>query len=337
VTIFPIFIPHAGCPHHCLFCAQDKSTGQSGVPDAARVFSQLNSMLPEHGDGEIAFYGGTFTALPLQQQAMYLETARQFVDTGRASGLRVSTRPDALDEEILRCLMDAGVGTVEIGCQSFSDAVLLRAGRGHIAADCIAATRRCQRAGFQVGLQLMPGLPGGDTGEALFSLHQALKLEPAFLRIYPTVVLAGTALAELWQRGDFSPFTLDAAVDICADMLSLCRREGVPVVRLGLQQDPALQNNLVAGPFHPAFGQLVRSRIWRRALAKAATETHRLSVHPHDFSDVLGHRGENRAWLKERYPGLLLRPDPRVGRGRVHGFAQDWCHDGLSTAGGSLD
>jgi len=177
--------------------------------------------------------------------------------------------------------------------------------------------RRCRDAGFSVGVQLMPGLPGGDVEEALRSLHQALDLKPAFLRIYPTVVIAGTALAELWKTGAYLPWSLDQAVELCADMLLLCRQRDIPVIRLGLQQDSALQRNLLAGPFHPAFGQLVRSRIWRRALARVDILGQKLSVHPADLSDVLGHRGENRSWLSNTSPDFSLQVDAAVARGSL--------------------
>jgi histone acetyltransferase (RNA polymerase elongator complex component) len=274
-------------------------------------------MLPKRGSGEIAFYGGTFSLLPVQLQQHYLQVAGRFVDANRVSGIRISTRPDALDEACLERLQNSGVQTVEIGCQSFSDTVLERAGRGHSAETSRTAVRRCRDAGFKVGIQLMPGLPGGNAEEALGSLRQALDLQPAFMRIYPTVVIAGTALAKLWYAGAFRPWSLDETVELCAEMLLLCRRHDVPVIRLGLQQDRALEKNLLAGPFHPAFGQLVRSRIWRRALVRVGSMGQKLSVHPDDLSDVIGHRGENRSWLNCIYPDFTLRVDAAVARGSL--------------------
>jgi len=317
VKIYPIFIPHAGCPHRCLFCAQDRTASQLDVPDAGAVVRQLDDMLPDQGIGEIAFYGGTFSLLPIRQQQLYLAAAGQFIATGRVSGIRISTRPDALDEACLGPLQAGGVQTIEIGCQSFSDVVLMQAGRGHGAAESIAAVRRCRAAGFNVGVQLMPGLPGGNVEEAMSSLRQALELKPDFLRIYPTVVIAGTALAELWHAGDYQPWSLDRAVELCADMLLLCRQSDVPVIRLGLQQDSTLERNLLAGPFHPAFGQLVRSRIWRRALVRAGAQGRQVTVHPDDLSDVLGHRGENRVWLRNICPDFSLQVDAAVARGSL--------------------
>jgi histone acetyltransferase (RNA polymerase elongator complex component) len=314
VRVYPFFIPHAGCPHRCLFCAQDRSTGHSVVPGTDEITATLEEILPEAGDGEVAFYGGTFSLLPVEQQDEYLAAARRYVRSGRVAGIRISTRPDALDDRNISRLQASGVTTIEIGCQSFDDNVLMSAGRGHAAEDNRSAIKDCLDAGLQVGVQLMPGLPGGGAEEALLSLTEALQSKPTFLRIYPTVVLDGTALADSWRAGSFQPWSLEKAVDVCADMLHYCRRADVPVIRFGLQSDPHLEENLLAGPYHPAFGQLVRSRLWRRALHKASKHDERFAVNPADLSDVLGHRGENRDWLKERAPGMAITVDPNVKR-----------------------
>jgi histone acetyltransferase (RNA polymerase elongator complex component) len=223
---------------------------------------------------------------------------------------------------------------VEIGCQSLDDDVLRASGRGHTSADSISALQRCRNAGFHVGAQLMPGLPGADADEALISLQQVLELKPAFVRIYPTVVIEGTKLADLWRSGGYNPWTLDEAVDVCADMLYLCRRNNVPVIRLGLQCDPQLEKNLLAGPYHPAFGQLVRSRLWRRALYHAGSTGIPLSVHPDDLSDALGHRAENRDWLKNSMSGVSLDADTAVARGCLRMSGRDLSILDLSAQGG---
>lgn len=334
MKIYPVFIPHAGCPHRCLFCAQDRSTGHTAVPDAQEVDRWLEDVLPPQGDGEIAFYGGTFSLLPLELQEHYLTTAGRFVASGQVAGIRISTRPDALDEDCIARLKSFGVTTVEIGCQSFSEAVLTAAGRGHTASENVSAVQRCQKAGLQVGVQLMPALPGGDGEEAMMSLRQTLELSPSFVRIYPTVVIEGTELAELWKSGGYQPWTLDEAVDVSADMLLLCRQAALPVIRLGLQHDPQLAENLLAGPYHPAFGQLVRSRLWRRALLNASSHGKQLTVNPHDLGDALGHRGENRDWLKKTDPEVCLLADKAVARGFLRLSDRDLPLIDLSAQGG---
>ena len=323
MAIYPIFIPHAGCPHTCIYCAQDRSTGYSGLPDASWVAEHLDSHLPVSGNGEIAFYGGTFTMLSVTQQEQYLNVARQFIASGRASEIRISTRPDALVKETLMRLRKSGVRTIEIGCQSFTTSVLEQAGRGHDAVANSLAVKRSQQAGFKVGIQLMPGLPGGDVKEAMFSLKRAMELSPSFLRIYPAIVIKGTALAALWESGDYHPWSLETAVDICADMLLMCTLQKVTVARLGLQHDQALEDNYLAGPFHPAFGQLVRSRIWRRALSRVGPEQQTILVHPDDYSDVVGHKAENRTWLQNSFPELSVLGDKSVPRGMMRSHTMD--------------
>ena len=312
MKIYPVFIPHAGCPHRCLFCAQERTTGLSSVPAPAEAEAWLDAVLPASGDGEIAFYGGTFTLLSEPLQAAYLAAAGRQVARGRVSGIRVSTRPDALGAESVARLVSAGVTTVEIGCQSFSPRVLAASRRGHTPDEISPAVQRCRSAGFLVGLQLLPGLPEGDAAEALLSLRRTLDLAPDFLRIYPAVVLAGSGLEELWRRGAYLPWSLDAAVEACADMLRECQLAGVPVIRLGLQQDELLQASVLAGPHHPAFGQLVRSRLWRRALATAGTCCW---VSAGDYGDAVGHHRENHAWLSRSNPSFSLQTDADLPRG----------------------
>lgn len=314
MKIYPIFIPHAGCPHRCLFCAQDRSTNQAAIVNLDEAEAWLEKVLPGAGDGEIAFYGGSFSLLPRARQERCLLMAGRFVKAKRVTGIRVSTRPDALSADSVARLQAAAVTTVEIGVQSFDDAVLAASWRGHSAADSVAAIERCRTAGLAVAVQLMPGLPGGDGDEALRSLRQALQLAPAYLRIYPVVVVEGTALAELWRTGGYTPWSLDLAVEVCADMLHLCRLAGVPVIRLGLQGDPQLEANLLAGPYHQAFGQLVRSRLWRRALASVAPAGGQLIINPHDLGDARGHRGENMLWLEKSGVAMRLTTDKTVAR-----------------------
>ncbi len=314
MRIYPVFIPHSGCPHRCLFCSQDRTTGQSAAPQPEDVALWLNEVLPAAGDGEVAFYGGTFTLLPNPLQERYLSIAQSYVAAGRIAGIRISTRPDALDNTCTSRLRQFGVTTVEIGAQSFDDQVLSASNRGHSAADIVQALHCCRSAKLDVGLQLLPGLPEAGAGEALLSLRCALELEPDFLRIYPAVVIAGTGLAELWASGRYLPWSLDEAVNICADMLQLCRASNVPVIRLGLQQEPELERHLLAGPYHAAFGQLVRSRLWRRALSRVSVGGE-MSVNPNDLSDAVGHRGENRQWLVQQQRQLSLRTDTQVARG----------------------
>lgn len=337
MKIYPFFLQNAGCPHRCTFCAQDRSVGAGALPPVDQVVNELDRMLPQQGEGEIAFYGGSFSLLPLPMQDGYLRAAGQFVVAGRVSGIRISTRPDALDDSCVVRLKESRVTTVEIGCQSFDDCVLAEALRGHSAVDNVLAVERCKKAGLQVGTQLMPGLPGSTHAEAMSSLRAALALVPSFLRIYPAVVIEGTAMAQQWRNGGFTPLSLDSAVDICADMLHECRIAKIPVIRIGLQQDPQLVDNLLAGPYHPAFGQLVRSRLWRRAISATATAAAQYVVNPIDLSDAIGHAGENRDWFEDHCPGVTLKTDQTVVPGSFRVFGRELSLTKLLAPGGLHD
>ncbi len=320
MRLYPFFIPHAGCPHHCAFCQQQETTGQREAFSFEQVASELSAMLASGAGGQVAFYGGTFSALPGPLQEEYLQAVAPFLSQGRVSGIRISTRPDALGACQIDRLKRWGVATVEIGVQSFCDSVLEKVCRGHDSAAVAPAVRRLRAAGMEVGIQLMPGLPGGSRREALASLRQALALKPDFLRIYPAVVLRGTPLADRHRSGAYRPFALEEAVDCCAEMSWICSRAGVPVVRVGLQATPALDSGggVLAGPYHPAFGQLVRSRLWRRALDRAATLGAALvHVHPADAADAIGHRRDNMQYLKKKHARFEIKPSPGTQRGHL--------------------
>ncbi len=254
--------------------------------------------------------------LPSEVQRAYLEAVVPCVKAGRVSGVRVSTRPDGLGRAQVKLLRGFPVATVEIGCQSFCDHVLRRAGRNTRAAEVAPAVGMLREAGIAVGLQLMPGLPGAGPGEAVESLVYALALEPDFLRIYPTLVLRGTGLEKAYRQGTYRPLDLGRAVEVCAEMFWRCHRAGVPVIRLGLQATAELdwQGALVAGPYHPAFGQLVRSHLWLRALRRVGSCTAEVGVHPSELSDALGQRRCNQQALQEEFGDYLIQPKAGVTR-----------------------
>jgi histone acetyltransferase (RNA polymerase elongator complex component) len=325
MKVYPFFIPHEGCSHHCRFCQQQWVSGHSKSPLPEEIAKELAYLLPEQGDGEVAFYGGSFTLLEPSLQCSFLQQVQPFITKGQVSGIRVSTRPDAIGEDQVTLLQQGGVTTVELGCQSFSAEVLAAVGRGHGPQAVGYAVELLRSRSFKIGLQLMPGLPEAGPQEALQSLRKALDLEPDFLRIYPAVVLRGTGLEEDFQQGRYNPLALEGAVDLCAEMLWHCRDAGVPVIRLGLQATAALvpDQALVAGPYHPAFGALVRSRLWRRALATVLDGQAEAEVwlHPSDLSDALGQRRDNQNYFEDRCQRFVFRCDGAIGRDhfRVNG------------------
>lgn len=265
-VVVPFFISHLGCPHRCVFCDQEKIAGARGaLPEAGEMLDQIaryRASAPDR-DLEVAFFGGTFTALPREDQQRLLQALQPLLASGALGSLRLSTRPDAVDPDNALFLKTMGVRTVELGVQSMHDEVLRLSGRGHTARDAELALSVLQGAGLEVGVQLMPGLPGDTDERSLASLERVLALRPSFLRIYPTLVLSGTELAGRYREGRYLPQTLDQAVSLCRRMLLAARRAGVPVIRLGLQPTAELEapGVLLAGPYHPAFGQLVESEL----------------------------------------------------------------------------
>ncbi|MBE0500553.1 MAG: radical SAM protein [Desulfuromonadales bacterium] len=320
MKIFPIFIPNLGCPGGCLYCDQRLNSGVAQAPTPEEIAERLKQQLPEAGLDQIAFYGGSFTALSLSLQNNYLQAVQPFLGSGQVDSLRISTRPDCIDGASAARLRRFGVKTVELGCQSFSDRVLAASGRGCRADSFPLAVTVLRDAGLSVGIQLMPGLPAGTDDEARNSLLSALMLKPDFLRIYPTVVLAGTRLAIDWQDRRYRAMSLDHAVDLCADLALICHEAEVPVIRFGLQASVDLDaNGVLAGPYHPAFGQLVQSSLWLRAMRRllAGRQTHVIQVHPHDLSTALGQRRSNLGRLHQQNPDLTIEPCNMLTRGQI--------------------
>ena len=266
-SILPVFIPHLGCPHNCVFCDQ-KQIAARQAPTPAQAAALVEAGLERACRPQIAFYGGSFTAIGREAMMAYLEAVQPFLRDGSCTGIRISTRPDAVDDGVLDLLARYGVDTIELGAQSMSDEVLREAGRGHRAADTAEAARRVKAHGFELILQMMVGLPGSTAEDERQTARQLAALGPDGVRIYPTCVLAHTPLYDLYRRGLYRPLTVDGAVEICADLLDIFEERSVPVIRLGLNPTEELSGGAVkAGAYHPALGELVFSeRFYRRML-----------------------------------------------------------------------
>ncbi len=309
--VIPIFIPHEGCPHRCVYCDQATISGVS-------QFSWSPGLVREHVQSylgnsnrypvQVAFYGGTFTLLSEARQRVFLESVQELLEQGRVHSLRLSTRPDAIEANNLNFLHSMGVKTIELGAQSLSDKVLAATARGHSARQAYKASLELQKLGFEVGLQLMPGLPGDCWETFSNTVEKSIALQPNFVRLYPTVVLANTPLERLYLRGLFKPLSLDEAVEWCKKAKQSFNHASIPVIRTGLQPTISLEQpgRIVSGPYHPAFGQLVQSAIWNErissALEKARCRSSRLLIHApsHHLPDIRGHHNENiHRWLKE--------------------------------------
>ncbi|MDY7035645.1 MAG: radical SAM protein [Thermodesulfobacteriota bacterium] len=271
--IVPLFIPNHGCPHRCIFCQQQTITAQSDQPiDKSAIRDVLDKSIKSKKydmsqEREVAFYGGTFTRLPISKMTELLEAVTPYLDKGLFKSIRVSTRPDAMDKNRLDLMRKLGVSTVELGAQSMDDRVLELSERGHTARDTIEAVYRLRRHGFTVGIQLMPGLPGDSEEKFMKTVEEVIKIHPDMVRIYPALVINGTVLARMYYEKRYEPLQFEEAVNICKKSCIRLESKGIPVIRIGLMSSPTLRKKgqIVAGPWHEAFGFLVRSAIhWEK-------------------------------------------------------------------------
>ncbi len=318
-SIIPVFVPHLGCPNDCVFCNQRRISGSLSParPEDVTKAIETAAALPQTGaKRQLAFYGGSFTAIPVAEQQALLEAARPWLERGEISSIRLSTRPDAIDGEILKRLRAAGVETIELGAQSMDERVLLLSGRGHTAEDVERSSRLIKEAGFKLILQMMTGLPGDSDEKSLETARRIIALRPDGVRIYPTVIVKDTALFELWQRGLYKEHCIEDAVRVCAELLPFFRKAGIPVIRLGLNPTEELSGGAaVAGAYHPALGELVKSRImYKKArellLPLAGASAAVLGVHPSQISQMTGQHRENIERLKAEFKLNSLKISP---------------------------
>ncbi len=319
--IIPLFIPHRGCPHRCSFCDQRRITGRNEVPDPTDIPDLLQTWLstagPEVKTRELSFFGGSFTLLPRGRIEAYLKAARPFLDSGDLTGLRCSTRPDALGPDVLDILKTGGVTTVEMGVQSLHDDILERARRGHDSRSAREADRRLQEAGFRRVIQLMVGLPGDTPERARNTARQVSRLKPEGVRLYPAIALENTGLGEIFLRGEWSPLSIDEAVEWCADMTDILTGADVPVIRTGLHpMRPGEESGILAGPYHASFGFLVRSRLARRNLSekirsflkdKPAVKEITITLPARRQAEYIGPGRRNLLEIEEFWPEYLFR------------------------------
>ena len=303
-----LFIPDEGCPHRCSFCNQKTITGTSKRPQPNDVISACETALNGKKDvsgGEIAFFGGSFTAIERGYMLSLLKCAKSYLDRGLFKGIRISTRPDCIDESVLALLKEYKVTSIELGCQSMDDEVLFLNERGHTAAQCENACRLVREYGFELGVQMMTGL-FGDTGEkALKTAQRLIALRPDTVRIYPTVVLKNTALERLYAEGRYRAQTLEEAVALCSRLLKMFTQGGIKVIRLGLHSGGGVEENYVAGAYHPAFREKCESRLYRENIEKLLSENKvqkgeaTVFVSPRYLSQAKGQKKENITYFKE--------------------------------------
>jgi histone acetyltransferase (RNA polymerase elongator complex component) len=330
--IVPVFIPHAGCPHRCVYCNQAAVTGRAETlpgPEAFRshVAAFLKFRGRRRGRAQIAFFGGNFLGMAEAGMRQLLTEAAGFVRAGDVQGIRFSTRPDTVSRRTLDILSGFPVQTVELGAQSMDPEVLQRSRRGHTPGDTVSAVGLLVDRGYEVGLQIMAGLPGDDGNRLMETGRRIAELAPDFVRIYPTVVLAGSPLEKWYREGMYEPLALDAAVDLVRRLYGLFRAHSIPVIRMGLQatDDLGAGGAVLAGPWHPAFGHLVLCAAFLTAARRALREggCHGvelvLKVHPRSVSRMRGMRNASCKLLKQDFGfrRVDVAPDPALAEDEI--------------------
>ncbi len=328
MLVIPVFIPHRGCPHDCLFCNQQKISGydrEEAWPPVAKTIDVWLERKKDRKQVQVAFFGGSFTCLSKSEQLAMLSAVQPYIAAGKVDTIRLSTRPDCIDAGVCALLKEYSVGVVELGAQSLSDAVLQKSLRGHTADETRHAFQLLKAAGIQVGLQFMPGLPGETSASFLRGIDEVIALQPSFVRLYPVLVVKGSGLETLYHAGRYRPLSLKKAIALTARCYRKLTEAGIRVVRMGLQPSALLEENVVAGPYHPAFGELVQSRLWlkkiRAGLAALGPEQ-KLFIHisEKDMSAVTGMKKQNTKRLEALgFSGrFTILPSKTMARGSIH-------------------
>ena len=331
-AIIPIFIPHQGCPNDCVFCNQNKITRKDASLDDVNVsetiakylktlegkynytsetkrhepFEKSNPMTVE-----VAFYGGSFTGIPIDEQSKYLEIAYSYKKRGLIDKIHLSTRPDYIDEEILLNLKRYDVDTIELGVQSFNDDVLERSNRGHDSSIVYKSSALIKELGFELGLQLMIGLPGDTPEKSIYSAHELVKIKPSIARLYPTVIIENTALHDMFISGEYNTPTLNEYISTTKAMYKIISEAGINIIRVGLRSADLVKK---AGKnFHPAFRQLVESEIARDMIeeqlpidSNSPSASIKLLSNEKFFSNLIGHKKSNKVYFAKKYPYITF-------------------------------
>lgn len=296
-----IFVPHQGCPCQCSFCNQKTITGQTKAPTAEDVINAVETALKKKNfEYEIAFFGGSFTAIEREYMISLLGAAAPYVENGSVKGIRISTRPDCIDSEILDILKKYGVTSIELGAQSMDDNVLLANRRGHTAEDVVNASELIKCYGFELGLQMMTGLYMDTAEKAIETAEKIIALKPDTVRIYPTVVLKGTYLAELYLKEEYKPLNADDSAELCARLVPMFEKAGIKIIRLGLHSSEDIKKNMLAGGFHDSFGELVKSRMLVEKILALPPGDYQVFVNPRSLSKLKGNNKSNIYLLMER-------------------------------------
>ena len=332
--VIPVFVPHLGCPNDCTFCNQKKISGQTKNVKAEDVKNTIEYYLNNFKDDnkyiEVAFFGGSFTGIDVDKQKELLSVAYEYIKNKKIDSIRISTRPDYINKEILKMLKSYGVKTIELGVQSTNDYILNKSKRGHTFEDVKKASKLIRKNGFILGHQMMVGLPESTRQDEINTAKDLIKLKPKIVRIYPVLVIKGTQLEKDYESGEYTPLTVEQAVETAKDLLVLFNKKKINVIRIGLQNtneitDPnSKKSQVVAGPYHPAFRQLVESRLWYDNIANEIKKvnsnvTHiQIDVNPSDINNAVGHKRINIEKINDTYnTDLKINPNSKIKKGKL--------------------
>ncbi len=317
----PVFIPELACPFQCIYCNQRKISGQIKIPEFNEIRSTIKMYLSTiHTPGaiiELAFFGGNFTGLELQVQEDYLSLIQPYIKEGKISGIRLSTRPDYINEENLQVLKRYHVTTIELGAQSMDDTVLKKSQRGHTARDTEIASQLILKNGFQLGLQMMIGLPGDTLDKAKYTAKRIIELGADNTRIYPALVIKGTEFEDMYALGTYKPLSIENAVSWSKELLKIFEAGGVDVIKLGLHPSEGLLSghDLIAGPFHQSFRELVLTEIWSELLEplnQKRGERIEILVPSDQFNYAVGYEAKNKKFLLNNFHEAVFKPSENM-------------------------
>lgn len=322
--IIPVFIPHLGCRHRCVFCNQRKISGHESMPQAEEIEKQVLNYRASCRDlnlreVQLAYYGGSFTAIAADEQEKYLKAAFALKEKGLIAKIRLSTRCDYIDDEVIARLKRYQVDIVELGVQSLDEQVLMLSQRGHTAAQVREAAEILKQSGFTLGLQMMIALPGDTPAKSIQTAKEIVSLEPDFVRIYPTAIIKDTELALMWKNRQYQPWDWDVLIDTTAEAAEIFQAAHIPIIRIGLQAADNLtfERDLLGGGYHPALGEMVKARIMRRkierTLAQMPQGAYEIYANVRQLSQIKGQKNVNTRYFAEKYQQrLYIYADERL-------------------------
>ncbi|MEE1119937.1 MAG: radical SAM protein [Bacteroidales bacterium] len=316
----PIFIPELACPNRCIYCNQRHISGQLQAvkpEEIKQIIEQHLATFIRPSEVELAFFGGSFTGIDEKDMLTYLQTVQPYIEQGEIKSIRISTRPDYINEKILDILQQYNVKDIELGAQSLDEEVLAFAKRGHTVRDVENASQLIKSYGFSLGLQMMIGLPLDTVEKSKETAKKILKLGAESTRIYPTLVINNTDLADLYRQNKYKALSLDEAVDWTAEIYKIFSQSSIKILRVGLHPSEALINGteLLAGPFHVSFKELVLTKIWQEKFEKLPINTKTILVNPKEINYAIGYNSKNKQLLQKKFPYLKFISDSNVELG----------------------